>query len=78
MQRWQDQYPQLFDVAIKLEGLARHTGIHAAGVVIAPDEVSDFVPLAGFGSNVSTQYDGSVLESQGLLKMDFLGFQLLL
>ncbi len=77
MQRWQDQYPQLFDVAVKLEGLARHTGIHAAGVVIAPDEVSDFVPLAGFGSNVSTQYDGSVLESQGLLKMDFLGLSTL-
>ena len=77
MQRWQDQYPQLFDVAIKLEGLARHTGIHAAGVVIAPDEVSDYVPLAGFGGNVSTQYDGSVLESQGLLKMDFLGLSTL-
>ena len=77
MQRWQDQYPQLFDVAVKLEGLARHTGIHAAGVVIAPDEVSDYVPLAGFGNNVSTQYDGSVLESQGLLKMDFLGLSTL-
>lgn len=77
MQRWQDQYPKLFDVAIKLEGLARHTGIHAAGVVIAPEEVSDFVPLAGFGNNISTQYDGSVLESQGLLKMDFLGLSTL-
>lgn len=77
MQRWQDQYPKLFDVAMKLEGLARHTGIHAAGVVIAPEEVSDFVPLAGFGNNISTQYDGSVLESQGLLKMDFLGLSTL-
>lgn len=77
LQRWRDQYEQLFEVAIKLEGLARHTGIHAAGVIIAPSHVSDFVPLAGYGRNVTTQYDGSVLESQGLLKMDFLGLSTL-
>jgi DNA polymerase-3 subunit alpha len=46
-------------------------------VIIAPDDVSDFVPLAGYGKSISTQYDGNVLESQGLLKMDFLGLSTL-
>jgi DNA polymerase III subunit alpha len=77
MQRWKDQYENLFEVAVKLEGLPRHTGIHAAGVVIAPDDVSKFVPLAGYDDSICTQYDGGVLESQGLLKMDFLGLSTL-
>lgn len=77
VQRWKEQYEELFEVAIKLEGLPRHTGIHAAGVVIAPDEVSQFVPLCGFDDSICTQYDGGILESQGLLKMDFLGLSTL-
>jgi len=77
VQRWKEQYEELFDVAMKLEGLPRHTGIHAAGVVIAPDEVSNFVPLCGYDESICTQYDGGVLESQGLLKMDFLGLSTL-
>jgi len=79
VQRWRDQYEQLFSAALKLEGLPRHTGIHAAGVVIAPEELSRYVPLAGQreDNDISTQYDGVVLESQGLLKMDFLGLSTL-
>jgi len=77
LRRWQDQHPQLFDIAKRLGGLARQTGIHAAGVVIAPDTVDTFVPVSGHGADVVTQYDGAVLETQGLLKMDFLGLSTL-
>ena len=77
LRRWQDQHPQLFDIAKRLGGLARQTGIHAAGVVISPDTVDTFVPVSGHGADVVTQYDGAVLETQGLLKMDFLGLSTL-
>ena len=66
-----------------LEGSARHTGVHAAGVIIAPGRVSDYVPVAvarGKAGNedvVTTQYDGKWVEKFGLLKMDFLGLKTL-
>lgn len=64
-----------------LEGSARHTGVHAAGVIIAPGDVSDYVPVAVARSKgdevVTTQYDGNWVESFGLLKMDFLGLKTL-
>ena len=78
-----DRYSQLLDYAIALEGLSRHTGVHAAGVVIAPGPLDDYVPIltvsskgAGAGSDeavVVTQYDMNCLEKAGMLKMDFLG-----
>jgi DNA polymerase III subunit alpha len=77
------RYRQLLDYAIALEGLSRHTGVHAAGVVIAPGPLDDYVPIltvsskgAGAGSEESvvvTQYDMNALEKAGMLKMDFLG-----
>lgn len=77
------RYTQLLDYAIKLEGLSRHTGVHAAGVVIAPGPIIDFVPVctqaskgAGAGDEervIVTQYDMNCLERAGMLKMDFLG-----
>ena len=77
------RYKQLLDFAIKLEGLSRHTGVHAAGVVIAPGPIDDFVPICtqatkGSGSDgdervIVTQYDMTALEKAGMLKMDFLG-----
>jgi DNA polymerase-3 subunit alpha len=78
-----DRYKTLLDYAVSLEGLSRHTGVHAAGVVIAPGPLDDYVPIAtvsskgaGAGSDESvvvTQYDMNCLEKAGMLKMDFLG-----
>ena len=68
-----EQTKYLLDMAQKLEGLPRHTSIHAAGVVIAPEPVDHFVPLSkGSEGNVTTQYTMTTLEELGLLKMDFL------
>ena len=82
--RNEPRYTQLLDFAISLEGLSRHTGVHAAGVVIAPGPLDDFVPIctqaskgAGGSSDdervIVTQYDMNALEKAGMLKMDFLG-----
>ncbi|MEI6740634.1 MAG: DNA polymerase III subunit alpha [Gemmatimonadaceae bacterium] len=78
-----ERYKQLLDFAIALEGLSRHTGVHAAGVVIAPGPLDEFVPIctqaskgAGAGEDervIVTQYDMTALEKAGMLKMDFLG-----
>ncbi len=77
------QIRNLLHYAKVLEGSARHTGVHAAGVIIAPGRVSDYVPVAvakgkSTGEDVvTTQYDGKWVESFGLLKMDFLGLKTL-
>ena len=78
-----ERYRQLLDFAVKLEGLSRHTGVHAAGVVIAPGPLDEFVPICtqaskGAGGDgdervIVTQYDMTALEKAGMLKMDFLG-----
>jgi DNA polymerase-3 subunit alpha len=71
-------YKQLMDYSQVLEGLARHASTHAAGVVITPDELTNYAPL--YKSNtgdVTTQYDMKALESIGVLKMDFLGLRTL-
>jgi DNA polymerase-3 subunit alpha len=66
---------EVLDMAQKIEGNARHVGVHAAGVVIAPTPVTDFVPiqLDPKGGKMITQYDGHAVEEAGLLKFDFLG-----
>ena len=64
---------KIADIAIKLEGVPRNTSMHAAGVLIAPEAVSNFVPLARNGEDIVTQFDMIELEHLGLLKMDFLG-----
>jgi len=65
--------------AMEIEGSVRNTGIHACGVIITPDDLTKFVPvaLAKDSDLVCTQYDNSVAESAGLLKMDFLGLKTL-
>ena len=72
---------QMIQHAEVLEGAARHTGVHAAGVIIAPGKVSDYVPVSTTKSKderiVTTQYDGDWIEEFGLLKMDFLGLKTL-
>lgn len=64
---------KIVDVAIKLENMPRNTSIHAAGVIICCDEISDHCPLAKNGEMVTSQYDKGEIEEIGLLKMDFLG-----
>jgi len=82
------RYRELLDYAATLEGLSRHTSVHAAGVVIAPGPLADYVPVmtattrgAGADSQngdlVITQYDMVSLERCGMLKFDFLGLRTL-
>jgi DNA polymerase-3 subunit alpha len=81
-----ERHKQLFDYSITLEGLARHASVHAAGVVIAPGPLDDYVPVSiqtgKSGANngdamVVTQYDMNCLDQVGMLKMDFLGLKTL-
>jgi DNA polymerase-3 subunit alpha len=68
------QIRELIDIARRLEGLARGAGIHAAGVVIAPEPLTNLVPLSrGKNDEIVTAYDMKAIEKIGLLKMDFLG-----
>ncbi|NQV38303.1 MAG: DNA polymerase III subunit alpha [Candidatus Marinimicrobia bacterium] len=69
-------YKELIDFSLILEGMNRHASTHAAGVVITPGPLTDYVPL--YKSNkddITTQYDMKGLEDLGLLKMDFLGLR---
>ena len=69
---------QIVDVAKGLEGLVRQDGIHAAGIVITPGPVTDYVPVQKRGDGpVVTQYEKNTVEDLGLLKMDFLGLRTL-
>lgn len=73
-----DQHKQLLDYSLVLEGLARHASTHAAGVVITPEELTNYVPLFKTkDGDVTTQFDMKSLESIGVLKMDFLGLRTL-
>ena len=65
----------VLDTAIKLEDIPRNASTHAAGVVIAPAPVSDFVPLVTSKKGIATQYTMTEIEELGLLKMDFLGLR---
>lgn len=68
----------LIDMSMRLEGLPRHTSMHAAGVVICPKAADEFVPLSrGSDGSITTQYVMTTLEELGLLKMDFLGLRTL-
>lgn len=69
-----EQSKKVFDLAVQLEGTIRSHGVHAAGVVIAPDKIVEFVPLEMAQKGVvATQYSMGPIEELGLLKMDFLG-----
>lgn len=74
--------PQVLDFAERLEGNIRNTGVHACGVIIGRDPITDWVPVStakdSDGDNVIiTQYEGSVIEETGMIKMDFLGLKTL-
>lgn len=73
-----ERVKRLLDLAKKLEGSARHTGIHAAGVVIAPGPLDQYVPVyVDKDGTKATQFDMGTLEMLGLVKMDFLGLKTL-
>lgn len=66
----------LIDMSRRLEGLPRHTSVHAAGVVIGRDSMDEFVPLSrSSDDSITTQFTKDVIEELGLLKMDFLGLR---
>ncbi|MHC4439423.1 MAG: DNA polymerase III subunit alpha, partial [Planctomycetota bacterium] len=70
---------KVIDIGKKLEGLARHASVHAAGVVIADEPLTNFIPLykASGSDDIVTQFEGPTVEKVGLLKMDFLGLKTL-
>lgn len=68
---------KLINTAIKIEGMPRHASMHAAGIVIAPKAVTEFVPVQKSDNCIVAQYTMTVLEQLGLLKMDFLGLRYL-
>jgi DNA polymerase-3 subunit alpha len=70
-------FEKLFRVAFDLEGLPRNTGTHAAGVVIAKNDIDKYVPLYLSDNGVSTEFTMVAIERLGLLKMDFLGLRTL-
>ncbi|MHC4159887.1 MAG: DNA polymerase III subunit alpha, partial [Planctomycetota bacterium] len=74
-----EQTRKVIDICKKLEGLTRHASVHAAGVVIADEPLTNFIPLykASDSDDIITQYEGPVVEKVGLLKMDFLGLKTL-
>ncbi|UCG31904.1 MAG: DNA polymerase III subunit alpha [Phycisphaerales bacterium] len=74
-----ERIAKVIDISRKLEGLARHAGIHAAGVVVADQPLDNFLPLykPPGEDQIVTQYDGNTVEKVGLLKMDFLGLRTL-
>ena len=75
----EDLEAETVNQARKLEGSVRNTGIHACGVIITPDDITNFVPVATAKDSdlYVTQFDNSVVEEAGLLKMDFLGLKTL-
>ena len=76
--REDEQVHTLIDMCKRLEGLPRHTSMHAAGVVICPAAADDFVPLSrGSDGSITTQFPMTTIEELGLLKMDFLGLRTL-
>ncbi|GMV07085.1 MAG: DNA-directed DNA polymerase [Gemmatimonadota bacterium] len=84
--RQDERHRRLFEYSMTLEGLSRHASVHAAGVVIAPGPLDDYVPVCiqtgknggdGEDAMAVTQYDMNCLEEAGMLKMDFLGLKTL-
>jgi len=72
--RGNEAYRRLFDLGERLEGVSRHAGVHAAGVLIAPRPLVEFLPLyRNNNGEITTQFEMKAVDKMGLLKMDFLG-----
>src|SRR5690606_20708360 len=74
-----EEAQEIWDMALKLEGITRNVGKHAGGVVIAPTKLTDFAPLYcdEAGEGLVTQFDKDDVEAAGLVKFDFLGLRTL-
>ncbi|UYQ94696.1 DNA polymerase III subunit alpha [Chitinophaga horti] len=75
----EDLQGEVLREACVLEGSVRNTGIHAAGIIIAPQDLSDLIPVSTAKDSdlLVTQFEGSIIESAGVIKMDFLGLKTL-
>lgn len=75
--RTDETYKKLLDLAVKVESTVRHASVHAAGIVISPEPLTEFTPLQkeANGDKVVSQYDMGACEAVGLVKMDFLGIR---
>jgi DNA polymerase III subunit alpha len=73
------EHAKILQLAQKLEGSVRSTGIHAAGIIIAPEDLTEYIPVSTSKESnlLVTQFDGKVIEDAGMLKMDFLGLKTL-
>ncbi|WP_019786581.1 DNA polymerase III subunit alpha [Streptococcus sobrinus] len=69
------EYQKAFAIAKKIEGQPRQTSIHAAGIVMSDDDLTNHIPLKSGEDMMITQYDAGAVEANGLLKMDFLGLR---
>ncbi|MGT2715362.1 DNA polymerase III subunit alpha [Streptococcus respiraculi] len=69
------EYQKAYAIALQIEGQPRQTSIHAAGVVMSDEELTDTIPLKAGEDMLITQYDAHAVEANGLLKMDFLGLR---
>ncbi|MGT2887261.1 DNA polymerase III subunit alpha [Streptococcus didelphis] len=69
------EYQKAFEIAKRIEGNPRQTSIHAAGIVMSDDDLTDHIPLKQGEEMMVTQYDANAVEENGLLKMDFLGLR---
>ncbi len=70
-----EEYRKAFAIAQKIEGQPRQTSIHAAGIVMSDDDLTNHIPLKSGEDMMITQYDAGAVEANGLLKMDFLGLR---
>ena len=70
-----NEFKRLYEIALKLEGLPRHTSIHAAGIVMSDRPLNVNMPLLKVDDSYCTQYTMEYLEEMGLIKMDFLGLK---
>jgi DNA polymerase-3 subunit alpha len=79
MAQGKDSIAKMIQTAKELEGSVRNTGVHACGVIITPEDVTNYVPVSTAKEDdmIVSQYDNSVVEDAGLLKMDFLGLKTL-
>ena len=79
VEKQKDLEGEVVRIAQKLEGTVRNMGIHAAGVIIAPGDITNFIPVCASKETdlLVTQFEGSIVESAGMLKMDFLGLRTL-
>ncbi|MFW5746401.1 MAG: DNA polymerase III subunit alpha [Nanoarchaeota archaeon] len=77
LHEYKKKYPELFEIAMRLEGTVRHTGVHACGVVWGPEEITEYTAIISKDGPKVVQLDMTEVETLGLVKFDFLGLETL-